>query len=146
MSRLSEKMAAARLRPIAPASRPQESLVKQAQETFGAEAVKVVYEMPSPGEEQPHDCRPEAAQDHALWERLLQMAWEEDHVFAWTLCGFRDFGTRIVRGPKGYVLRPEISGVQGDGWHNQAAYEKERDRWLIPKLELLVNLLRRLSQ
>ena len=88
------------------------------------------------------DPRPDLAEDSALWVRFLDLAGEKDKQLAGTLHGFRCQGTRIVQGKKGYLLRPGLDPTKG--WKNRQEYEKERDKWLMPHISVIAELLKRL--
>lgn len=88
------------------------------------------------------DPRPDLAEDSALWVRFLELAGEKDKQLAWTLHGFRCQGTRLRQGRSGYVLRPELDPTKG--WTSRQEYEKERDRWLMPHISVIAELLKRL--
>lgn len=114
---------------------------------FGEPEVAIEVEIPElePGNQETKpvtDPRPDLAEDSALWVRFLELAGEKDKQLAWTLHGFRCQGTRIVQGKKGYLLRPELDPTKG--WKNRQEYEKERDRWLMPHIDVIAELLKKL--
>jgi hypothetical protein len=97
-------------------------------------------EMPEP--EPITDPRYDLAEDSARWVRFLELAEKQDPMLAGTLHGFRCQGTRLRLGRSGYVLRPEIDPIRG--WLSQAEYERERDKWLMPHISTIKDLLRQL--
>ncbi|MHB1167048.1 MAG: hypothetical protein ACYC0N_00725 [Carboxydocellales bacterium] len=90
------------------------------------------------------DPRPELAYDSADWKKLLEIAETVNGKLAGTLHGFRCCGLRLHRGGKGYVLRPDFD-PNSSMWTSQAEYESDRDKWLLPYREKLIELLRKLS-
>ena len=88
------------------------------------------------------DPRPDLVEDSELWTRFLQLAEDENKQLTGILHGFRCQGTRIVLGRSGYVLRPELDPDKG--WKNRQEYEKERDKWLMPHIDVIAELLKKL--
>jgi hypothetical protein len=88
------------------------------------------------------DPRPDLADDSELWTRLLELAEAEDRMFAGTLHGFRCMGTRIKRGQKGYILRPDIDPTGDTAWTSQNEYAEMKEEWLRPHISKIANLLR----
>ena len=114
---------------------------------FGEPEVVIEVETPEPepGKQETKpatDPRPDLAEDSALWVRFLELAEKQDPMLAGTLHGFRCLGTRLRQGRSGYVLRPEIDPIRG--WLSQAEYEKERDKWLMPHISTIKDLLKQL--
>lgn len=87
--------------------------------------------------------------DSHLWDRLLNLAAQEDELFAQNLRCFRIQGTKIITNTDGsYRLAPVIdpTGVGGDqGWESEKVYRDYADRYIGPKVELLRKLLARLA-
>lgn len=75
------------------------------------------------------------------WSWLLAEAWIVNRQLAITLHGFRCMGTRLVKGEKSFVLRPEVSNR---AWQSQEEYQKDRDKYLMPHRDQLAGLLKRL--
>ena len=88
------------------------------------------------------DPRPDLAEDSELWTRFLHLAEDENKKLTGALHGFRCQGTRIVQGKKGYLLRPELDPSKG--WKSRQEYEKERDKWLMPHIDVIAELLKKL--
>ena len=88
------------------------------------------------------DPRPDLVEDSELWTRFLHLAEDENKKLTGALHGFRCQGTRIVQGKKGYLLRPELDPSKG--WKSRQEYEKERDKWLMPHIDVIAELLKKL--
>jgi len=88
------------------------------------------------------DPRPDLAQDHYLWMRLLNMAYDRDGSdvdgLAGALHGFRCCGAVLLRGDDGY-LRLAPGEIAAD------EYAALRERYLVPHAAALVALLKALS-
>jgi len=101
-------------------------------------------EVPQPAQEEKAmaDPRPDLEEDSELWTRFLLLA-ELFHSsqLAGILHGFRCAGTRIKRGRKGYVLRPDIDPSGKTAWKSREDYERDRDKWLKPHVEKIAELL-----
>ncbi|MFZ3172057.1 MAG: hypothetical protein WA118_08765 [Carboxydocellales bacterium] len=89
------------------------------------------------------DPRPDLAYDSADWEKLLEIAEKADRILTGILHGLRCCGLRLHRGGKGYVLRPDFD-PNSSMWTSQAEYETDRDKWLLPYQEKIIELLRKL--
>jgi hypothetical protein len=88
------------------------------------------------------DPRPDLANDSQEWTRLLSMAEGINLELAGTLHGLRCCGLRLVWEPQGYSLRPEFN--KDSGWHNEAEYMADRDKWLMSYGKEIIALLNRL--
>lgn len=86
------------------------------------------------------DPRPDLKFDSKEWTRLLEMAEEKNVELAWILNGFRCCGLRLHRDSMGYVLRPEFD-PKSSQWASQREYEKDRDKWLMPYKQEIIELL-----
>jgi hypothetical protein len=92
----------------------------------------------------PHDPRPDLTEDSRLWSKLLALAWDSDGPdLFFTLHGFRCNSLRLIKGAKGYVLRPEFDARSG--WIDKADYEAARDKDLMPHRDEVARLLRGLG-
>ena len=89
------------------------------------------------------DPRPDLAYDSKDWARLLELAEELSQNIAGLLHGFRCGGLRIHRGGQGYALRPDFD-TKTSIWANKNQYEVDRDEWLTPWKQEIINLLNRL--
>lgn len=89
------------------------------------------------------DPRPDLKFDSKEWTRLLQMAEKKNTTVAWLLNGFRCCGLRLHRDSQGYAMRPEFDPTSSQ-WTSRQAYEKDRDKWLMPYKQEIIDLLNRL--
>lgn len=92
------------------------------------------------------DPRPDLAEDSELWTQLLALAETEDRMLAGALHGFRCMGTRIKRGQKGYVLRPDVDPTGNLAWPSQEEYEGAKEEWLRPYVRKIAELLKKLEE
>ena len=83
------------------------------------------------------DPRPDLAEDHALWTRLLAVA--GDGELAWTLHGFRCLGRRL-RWQAGRALLGRADDEPAE------EYAAHRAQYLVPHTGALVALLGSLSK
>lgn len=90
------------------------------------------------------DPRPDLVTDSKLWTKLLQLAKKESPNLAGVLHGFRCEGTRIKKGQKGYALRPDIDPAGNLAWISKREYDKEKQKWLNPYRQKIVQLLKKL--
>jgi hypothetical protein len=65
-------------------------------------------------------------------------------MVAGTLHGFRCGGLRLHRGGKGYALRPDFDPATSI-WETTEQYAKDREEWLMPYADKIVELLRQLT-
>lgn len=86
------------------------------------------------------DPRPDLAHDSKDWKRLLALAAAEDIQLAWILQGCRCVGLRLHKSSDGYSLRPDFD-PRSSQWTSQAAYEKDRNKYLLPHKEKIIKLL-----
>ncbi len=106
--------------------------------TFGARVVDLGTEFSDP--------RPDLDkqyQDGALWAQLLALSHWLNPLLSGLFHGFRCMGTRLEKGPRGYVIRPVIGR---DAWPSQQAYDRDRDRYLMPHKDRVVELLDKLFE
>lgn len=106
--------------------------------TFGTKVVELGTEF--------NDPRPDLDKlyhDGALWAQLLAISHRANPMLSGVLHGFRCQGTKLEKGPKGYVIRPVIGK---DAWPNQRAYEQDRDRYLKPHTAKVIELLDQLFE
>jgi hypothetical protein len=89
------------------------------------------------------DPRPDLKNDSPEWTKLLNIAESINLELAGVLHGMRCCGLRLVREPQGYSLRPEFN--KNSGWHNEAEYMADRNKWLAPFGRELVELLNQLG-
>lgn len=89
------------------------------------------------------DPRPDLAYDSKDWVRLLKLAKKMDPELAGILHGFRCGGLRLHRGGRGWALRPDFD-PKTSIWESRTDYETDRDKWLIPYQDKIIELLRRL--
>lgn len=92
----------------------------------------------------PLDPRPDLAEDAELWAKLLEIAFAENYELAYTLHGFRCYGTRIKKINDRYVLRPDIDSEGLSAWPSQKEYEEAREKWLRPHVNEIAEWLQRL--
>jgi len=90
------------------------------------------------------DPRPDLTSDSKLWTRLLQLAEKESPYLPGILHGFRCEGTRIKKGQKGYALRPDIDPAGDSAWISKREYDEEKQKWLNPYRQEIVQLLKKL--
>lgn len=90
------------------------------------------------------DPRPDLAYDSEDWTVLLTGLQVIDPMCAGVLHGFRCGGLRLHRGQQGYALRPDFDPATSI-WRDQAAYNADRDRWLVPHRKRIVEALRTLQ-
>lgn len=90
------------------------------------------------------DPRPDLAYDSREWSDLLLVANDKHPELAGILHGFRCCGLRLHRGKGGYSLRPDLD-PETSKWTTKEEYFKDRDQWLVPHQEEIVNLLRCLT-
>jgi len=101
--------------------------------TFGAKVVDLGIEFSDP--------RPDLDRlyhDGGLWAQLLAISHRKDPILSGTLHGFRCQGTKLEKGSGGYVIRPVIGDA---AWPDQRAYDRDRERYLIPHRARLTELL-----
>ena len=90
------------------------------------------------------DPRPDLPEDTVLWTKLLELAWDSEAPdLFFTLHGFRCNSLRLIKGARGYVLRPEFD--EHSGWEDKADYEAARDKMLTPHRDEVARLLRGLG-
>lgn len=92
------------------------------------------------------DPRPDLEEDSNLW---LQMFIDADKVskqLVKNLWDMRVWGTRIVKGKGGYILRPEIDPDGVKAWPDKQTYEKWRDKLLIPYKAQIGEILKNLHE
>lgn len=91
-----------------------------------------------------HDPRPDLIKDSGLWTKFLQLAQEKDPFLAGVLHGFRCMGTRLQLRKKGYTLRADTDPTGSYAWISLKEYDEEKEKWLGPHREKLVELLRQI--
>lgn len=94
------------------------------------------------------DPRPDLKSDTREWTRFLKLAAKINTDMAWLLNGFRCVGLRLQRvrdqhGNDQYALRPEYD-PKSSKWATQAEYEKDRDKWLLPYKQEILELLNKI--
>lgn len=87
------------------------------------------------------DPRPDLEEDSNLWCQAFAAADNYGEQLKKSLWDMRKGGTRIIRGKKSFILRPEIDPQGVRGWPDQATYEKWRDRLLKPHQNQIVQIL-----
>lgn len=90
------------------------------------------------------DPRPDLTKDSALWTKLLQLVQGKDPFLAGVLHGFRCMGTRLHFRKNGYVLRGDTAPDGLYAWTSLQEYDEEKEKWLGPHREKLVELLRQI--
>lgn len=114
------------------------------QERLWNKPEKIETAQPEPKvKKQVMDPRPDLAYDSEEWTRLLNMASEKNEMLAGTLHGFRCGGLRLHRGSKGYALRPDLD-PKTSIWTSKAQYEADRDKWLMPYQQDIIDLLNKI--
>jgi len=90
------------------------------------------------------DPRPDLGDgvESMCWAELLSAAHRINRQLAYVLHGFRCQGTRLVRGEKGWVIRPEIGE---NGWDSQEMYDKYKGKYLESMRRDVILALKRLS-
>lgn len=91
------------------------------------------------------DPRRDLHEDHAVWLAVLRKAYLRDPQdkggVLGLLHGFRCCGAQLVRRPKGgYMLQPRFTEA-GGAWVDKAAWEKDRDEFLVPQADVLRGIL-----
>jgi hypothetical protein len=86
------------------------------------------------------DPRPDLAYDSKAWNFLLPMAEATNTTLAYILHGFRCGGLRLHKGGQGYALRPDLD-PDTSLWATKNQYIADRDKWLMPYQEDIINLL-----
>jgi hypothetical protein len=86
------------------------------------------------------DPRPDLKYDSQEWTNLLLIASDKNLMLAGVLHGFRCCGLRLHKGKDGYVLRPDLD-PESSKWTTKEQYFEDRDRWLVPHQEEIVELL-----
>ena len=98
------------------------------------------------------DPRPDLKGDSTAWKRLLKLAVKvstastaskECQELAARLHAFRCVGLRLHWDGKAFSLRPEFD-PKSSQWTSQSQYEKDRDKWLMPYKQEIIDLLNRL--
>jgi len=84
------------------------------------------------------DPRPDLAEDHAAWDRLLRMAHDRNEDVCSVLAVLRAAGARLERGATGWMIRP--------GEWPRAEYEEFRKEYLTPRKDEISELLRELKK
>lgn len=93
-----------------------------------------------------HDPRPDLADDSVVWTRLLHLAhsWDGDDLqgLFGALHGLRCCGARLHWDGEKYLVRPS----PGESWTDEASFQSDRERWLVPHCVALDRLLRALVE
>lgn len=92
------------------------------------------------------DPRTDLKEDHPLWNRLLSLASGVDIELAQVLHGLRCGGTRLRKLKGFFVLRPDVDPAGRVAWEKQEDYEELRDKYLKPRMDEVVDLLKRLTR
>lgn len=88
------------------------------------------------------DPRPDLIEDSKIWGMFLNLTKVNNKELANILHGFRCGGLRLHKDKVGYILRPEFN--KDSLWSNQNEYERDREKWLIPRKSELIYLLNKL--
>lgn len=92
------------------------------------------------------DPRPDIKIDHLLWNRLLRQANQINEELAMILHGLRCGGTRIRKVKGWYVLRPDVDPAGKVAWEKKEDYEQLRDKYLKPHLNVVIELMKKLTR
>lgn len=92
------------------------------------------------------DPRPDLAADSADWARLLALAGAiPPAVFAGTLHGFRCAGARLAYERGNWRFIPTIDPTERIAlWQTREAWERDREKWLLPFRAQIVRVLAQL--
>lgn len=92
------------------------------------------------------DPRPDLKYDSPEWTKLLQSLDKHSpsREFVGVMHGFRCAGLRLHRGAKGYVLRPDFD--PSSKWRTKEEYETDRNQWLMPWADSIVEILQALTK
>lgn len=90
------------------------------------------------------DPRPDLGDgvESMCWAELLAAAHGINRQLAYALHGFRSQGTRLVKGVKGWVIRPEIGEK---GWESQEIYDKYKEKYLESMRRDVILALKRIN-
>lgn len=91
------------------------------------------------------DPRPDLRYDSEDWTQLLTLAEAKGEMVAGVLHGFRCGGLRLHRGAKGWALRPDFDPERST-WQTPEEYAKDREQWLVPYADTIVELLKQLNE
>lgn len=106
---------------------------------FGAKVVALGLEFTDP--------RPDLDQIHhdgMLWAQLLALAHGKSPLLSGMLHGFRCQGTMLVKGQKGYMIRPILD--EAKAWPSKQQYEADREQYLRPHVADIAGLLKELFE
>ncbi|MCD9026027.1 hypothetical protein [Cohnella silvisoli] len=95
------------------------------------------------------DPRPELQQDTEQWTTLLKLAFMKSEELCGVLNGIRCGGTRLKVGRTSngnrWTLKPDIDSSGRLSWASQADYEEARDKYLMPHMAAVTELLKELA-
>lgn len=92
------------------------------------------------------DPRPDLEEDSNLWCQAFIQAEKFSLQLAKNLWELRNWGTRIKRGQKGFVIRPDIDEEGIRAWPNEEMYRKHSARLLGPFRGQVKEILRGLFE
>ena len=105
-----------------------------------------LYVLAMSGELYFQDPRPDLEDDSMLWLQMLAEAYKFSKQLQENLWGMRNWGTRLIKGRKGFVLRADVDEDGMQAWPDLATYEKWRDRLLVPYKPQIAEILKRLFE
>lgn len=133
-------------------SRPDWGFLEQEE----VEVVKVVvddistlhpsHHLAATGELYYQDPRPDLEEDSMLWLQAFVEAGKVNSKLVKNLWEMRNWGTRIIQGKNGFVLRPDIDPEGIQAWPDKQTYEKWRNRLLLPYKAQIIELLKNLFE
>ncbi|QJD87888.1 hypothetical protein [Cohnella herbarum] len=94
--------------------------------------------------------RPDLKYDSNKWATLLVLAYEKNEELYGVLKGIRSGGTRLrvgkaTNGVKRWILKPDIDPSGKIAWASKSEYEEARDKYLMPHMEEIIMLLKKLE-
>ena len=88
------------------------------------------------------DPRPDLSEDSAAWDELLRLAQAVESEFAYVLHGMRACGCLLAYERGAWRMRPLLDRSERRSvWQHHAAWERDRERWLVPYQNALIRLL-----
>ncbi len=91
------------------------------------------------------DPRPDLEDDTGLWTKMLAEAEKTSKRLQKHLWDMRVWGTRLVRGKRGIILRPDVDPRGATAWNRLELYEKWRDKLLLPYKVQIAEILKLLE-
>jgi hypothetical protein len=92
------------------------------------------------------DPRPDLENDSLLWLQMFIDASKYSKKLLKNLWDMRVWGTRIIKGRAGFVLRPDVDPEGVKAWPDKQTYEKWRNKLLMPYRAQIAVILKNLQE